>query len=165
MPLPQHLLLSAMLASTAATAACNATAAPAPDSTLSGPPEELPRWMLPIVRSQMAGLGGQVKELRWAAGSLEFERAAELARTVAAASHIGRPLDAQATAASVIPAHYLTLQTEMRERAQRLAAVAATEDRRALSMAYGALVDTCTPCHALYRVAAQPLEIPSLAQR
>lgn len=133
-----------------------------PATARPGSPEALPPWMLPMVRSQMASLWDRVTELRWSAASLEFDRTADLARGVAKEAHSGRPVDQPPEA--LLPVRFLRLQDELRQRAQHLVLAATSHNSRGVSVAYGALVDTCARCHAHYQV-ARSLTMPTLAQR
>lgn len=144
------------------TAGCgNGLPAPAAPSS-SASPETLPQWMLPIVRSQMAGMWDRVCELRWSAASLEFDRTADLARGLAKEAHSGRPVDRPAD--TLVPASYIRLQSELRHRAQQLANVAASHDSRGVSSAYGAVLDACARCHITYQV-ARAVTLPALDAR
>jgi cytochrome c553 len=125
----------------------------------------LPPWMLPIVRSQMARHRELLNELRWTAASLEFGRTGELARGIAREVHCGRPADDQVRVAEVIPAPYLELQEELGRRAYHLAVVATSNNRRAVTAAYGELVESCGRCHARYRTSGPPLDLPTLSER
>jgi hypothetical protein len=125
-------------------------------------PESIPPWMLPIVRSQMAGMWDRVSELRWCAASLEFDRTADLARGLAKEAHSGRPIDRSAD--TLVPASYVRLQSELRHRAQQLATVATARDSHGVSEAYGAMVAVCARCHDTFKV-ARTLTLPSLATR
>jgi hypothetical protein len=119
--------------------------------------------MLPIVRSQMSRQWDLLNELRWAAASLEFERTHLIARGIIREVHCGRPATGGVSLSEVIPARYLELQDELGLRAQELARVALSTDRRAVTHAYGEMVRTCVRCHDLYRRQGPPLVMPMLS--
>jgi mono/diheme cytochrome c family protein len=51
----------------------------------------------------------------------------------------------------LLPAYFLDLQGEPRERARAVAVAARARDNAQLLAAYGQLTETCVTCHAAYR--------------
>src|SRR5687767_6726915 len=92
-----------------------ATRAPAQGGDLTATGSgQLPEWLRPIVRTQMARQWDYVNELRWTAASLEFDRTRELAQKIVHEVHFGRPADDQAPLQAMVPATYLDLQEKLR---------------------------------------------------
>jgi hypothetical protein len=138
--------------------------APAPRGDLAAERGQLPAWLRPIVRTQMARQWDYVNELRWTAASLEFDRTRELAEKIVQEVHCGRPADENAPLDSLVPAGYLDLQEMLRDRAVRLSVVAASGNTRLVTDAYHAMVEVCTRCHSAYR-SGPPLELPLISAR
>lgn len=134
------------------------------DLPSSDAPGQLPEWLRPIVRTQMARHWDYVNELRWTAASLEFDRTRELAQKIVQEVHCGRPADDSAPVDSVVPAHYLDLQDKLRERAVRLSLATSSGNTRLVTNAYHAMVEVCTRCHSAYR-SGPPLELPLISAR
>jgi hypothetical protein len=141
------------------------TAAP-PAARVDGParavPSQLPEWLRPIVKTQMARQWDYVNELRWTAASMEFERTRELAQKIVQETRCGRTADESLDA--VVPPRYLDLQEKLRERAFRLSLVTSSGNTRLVANAYHAMVEVCTRCHTAYR-SGPPLELPLISSR
>ena len=125
-------------------------------------PGELPAWLRPMVRTQMARQWAYVSELRWTAASLEFDRTRELARKIVHEVHFGRSADSSVPMDPVVPSGYLDLEEMLRERAFRLSLVADSGSTRLVSNAYHAMVEVCTKCHTAYRP-GPPLQMPLIS--
>lgn len=136
--------------------------APQPSTALSADQGQLPGWLRPIVRTQMARQWDYVNELRWTAASLEFDRTRELAQKIVQEVHCGRPADGSAPLDALVPARYLELQETLRERAVKLSVVAGSGNTHEVASAYHAMVDACTRCHSAYRT-GPPLELPLIS--
>jgi hypothetical protein len=156
-PLPALALSSLLFAG------CAAALPEGPDPAGDPSPAagELPGWLRPIVRTQMARQRAYVNELRWTAASLEFERTSALARRIGQEVQCGRPADGSASL-DVVPPRYLDLQERLRERAYRLSQVAASGSSHQVASAYRSMLEICTRCHAVYRP-GPPVELPLMS--
>jgi hypothetical protein len=125
--------------------------------------QQLPGWLRPIVRTQMVRQREYVNELRWTAASLEFDRTSALARRIVQEVQCGRPGDDGSSLEGVVPAGYLDLQEKLRERAYRLSVVAAAGNSHLVTGAYGAMLEVCARCHAVYRP-GPPVELPLMSE-
>ena len=134
------------------------------DSPVRAVPSQLPEWLRPIVKTQMARQWDYVNELRWTAASMEFERTRELAQKIVQETRCGRPADGSESLDAVVPASYLDLQEKLRERAFRLSLVTSSGSTRLVADAYHAMVEVCTRCHTAYRP-GPPLELPLISSR
>jgi cytochrome c553 len=149
------------------TAGCVSTASvsQAPRTALIAPGSELPPWMLPIVRAQMARRWQALNELRWSAASLEFERTHQLAGAMAHDVQCGHPADDNITVNQVIPAPYLEMQGELRLQALKLASAAQGNDFHVVEHAFHEMVQTCVRCHEVYRHQGRELAMPTISGR
>jgi len=145
---------------------CAARTATQPVTNGDGParaaPAQLPDWLRPIVKTQMARQWDYVNELRWTAASMEFERTRELAQKIVQETRCGCPADGSEALDAVVPARYLDLQEKLRERAFRLSLVTSSGNTRLVTNAYHAMVEVCTRCHSAYR-SGPPLELPLIS--
>jgi hypothetical protein len=150
------------------TAACASTApavSEAPRTAAAEANGQLPAWMQPIVRAQMARRWEALNELRWSAASLEFERTHQLARAIAHDVQSGHPADDAVAVTRVIPSHYLQMQGELRVAAEQLATAAQGSDSHVVAHAFDEMVQACVHCHQAYRHGGVALALPVLGSR
>lgn len=114
-------------------------------------PAHLPEAARGLLSERMMNHGNDMSDLMWATLFLDDQSVRDIADHIRTSPRFARPLSRDATELnSLLPAEFFALQDQLVVRATDLAEAAERRDAEAMAASYGALMQTCVRCHAVY---------------
>jgi len=115
-----------------------------------------------MLHDRMARHGEEMMLLLLSVMMLQNSDTEVLAEQVAADTRVGRPAAGdKGTISQLLPPRFFTLQDQLVERAEAVAAAAREGNTARVAHAYGQLVETCVSCHSVYLQPDQTFDLPA----
>ncbi len=121
-------------------------------------PQKVSQRTRDYLKRKMKNHGADARQLALDVALLEWDAARKHAQEISAQPRVDRNAGGKEGAAELTPA-FFDLQDQLRTRANELDAAAGRHDPKATAAAYGALLDTCATCHAVFRAKAGASEV------